>query len=95
MIMYEDYVDKLSIVAAMGKIGDRSVLGDLAGLLREPFLIVRIQAARAIGRIGDPAGIELLASAQQDQNKAVRQAAREAMQNLGQGEFYNFYSRGD
>lgn len=62
------------------------MLGDLAALLRESFLIVRVQAARAIGRIGDPAGVELLMNTLQDENGAVRQSAREALQNQGQGE---------
>lgn len=75
-----------SIVTALGKIGDKCVLGDLAALLRESFLIVRVQAARAIGRIGDPAGVELLMNALQDENEVVRQSAREALQNQGQGE---------
>ena len=51
----------------------------LARLLRDPDVDVRREAARTLGRLGDPAGTQPLLSALQDPNSFVRRWAAEAL----------------
>lgn len=71
-----------SIAIALGHIGDRRAIDELAALLRDSYIIVRAQAAEAIGEIGDPEGIEPLKGALKDQSKSVRQAAANALEKI-------------
>lgn len=68
-----------SIVGALGLTGDSSALDEIFSLLKSSYLIVRIQAARAISMIGDRKGVDPLMAALKDENTAVRKAAAEAL----------------
>lgn len=84
----QDDLDLLPPVAeALGRLGRPSATGALRRLARHPFLAVRAAAAKALAALGTPEArreAEFVAAA--DPSEAVRQHAREALQEVRCGD---------
>jgi aminopeptidase N len=75
-------------LAALAKVEQhrRAAVERLAELLRDPAMRVRVTAARALGTIGDRAGLAALqAATERDLHPSVVRAAREAARNIREG----------
>ena len=72
----------LSILGALGRIGDPSALPHLVPFLKHSSAEAREAAARAVGRLGDPAGVAPLMEMLADADAAPRAAAAEALADL-------------
>ena len=70
--------------AALASIADARVLDQLTHALRSPDWIVRMHAAKALGRIKDPGSVRALVPLLQDQVKAVREEVSSALAAIGE-----------
>lgn len=70
--------------AILASIADERVLDPLLGALRSPDWIVRMHAARAVGRINNPRSIQFFLPLLQDHVKAVREEASTALGSIGE-----------
>lgn len=78
-----DWLVRLSIATALGRIGAPAVLDALVVALKEdPTSLVRIAAATALGEIGDPRARQALINAQMDPDPKVQSAAATALNQL-------------
>ena len=59
-----------------------AALDDLAGLLADADPAVRVQAAEALGQVGDERAVPVLAKARRDEVPAVRRAVQEALAHI-------------
>lgn len=76
---------RLAAVWALGEIGDRNTLPALVRALGDADLSVRSTAAHALGQLGDQRGVQHIAThALRDPERAVRLAAVQALERLGQ-----------
>lgn len=69
-------------VASLGRIGSTRSIKCIIALLRNSYLIVRIQAAKTLGEIGNESALEALEEALGDRSEVVRQEARRAIEKL-------------
>lgn len=69
---------RLSAVAALARLNDRTALKPLVTALRDPSPQVRALAATALGRLGHKAALPALKAAAADADASVRTQAREA-----------------
>lgn len=70
--------------AVLSTIADARVLDQLVQALRSPDWIVRMHAAKALGRIKDPVSVRALAPLLQDKVKAVREEVSSALAAIGE-----------
>jgi HEAT repeat protein len=70
--------------AVLASIADARVLNQLIHALRSPDWIVRMHAAKALGRIKDPGSVHVLAPLLQDKVKAVREEVSSALAAIGE-----------
>jgi hypothetical protein len=73
--------ERLSIVEALGRIGDKSARAFLVSLLREKNPHLRAASARALSEIGDPEAVPALTARLADESESllVREAAADAL----------------
>jgi HEAT repeat protein len=67
---------------ALGRMEDPEAVDALIPLLGDPDWRVRMKAAWALGRIGDPKAAPYVNRLARDESEAVRDMAKEAMQEL-------------
>ena len=67
---------------AYGKLKDAQAVPALTKALRDPEVLVRVNAAAALGEIGDSSAAGALQNARKDREEAVRAKAREALQKI-------------
>jgi HEAT repeat protein len=70
------------VLAALGKLGDPSIVPVLTEVLRNPNDDGRHLAAKALGQIGDPGAAPALLAALEDEKSSVRCAAAESLGSL-------------
>lgn len=71
-----------SAAEALGKIGDASATGALALALESSYLLVRLNAVEALGRLDGEVARRALRLATADPSPSVREAAGRAMQRI-------------
>lgn len=57
---FNDWILQLSVVAALGELGDRRGFEFLANALNHPNELIKIAAVGALGELGDPRAVELV-----------------------------------
>ena len=74
---------RVATAVALGRLGERRALPELAEVLNSEHLLIRLAAIYALGRLGDPAAVPFLADALYDRDRLVVRAARDALLLLG------------
>lgn len=69
-------------IASLGRMGPTRSMEYIITLLRNSYLIVRVQAAKTLGEIGTELALEALEEALGDGSKVVRQEAKRALEKL-------------
>jgi HEAT repeat protein len=82
MLSIRDPEVREAVVVALGSLG-MGATGALVDALQIPSVHVREGAARALGRIADPASLAALAAASRDEEPSVRRAAGRALGAFG------------
>jgi hypothetical protein len=83
MAALDDPATQRAVIPALGAVGDRRAVPELASLLFDEDPVIRVRAAEALGAIRDPQATEALLRATGDEDAAVRDAAQVALDALG------------
>ncbi len=83
MLRYEHEWDREMAAFSLGELRDQQVIPHLLEALAEANSRIRQVAARALGKVGGDLAARALQSALQDRDYSVRNAAREALEQLG------------
>jgi HEAT repeat protein len=68
-----------AVAGALGELEATETVPALRSVLRSSYLVARIAAAKALGRLGTPEALTALEEARQDQSESVRQAVEEQL----------------
>jgi hypothetical protein len=82
MHQHKDRYTRERAISRLATIADPQVVQPLAGFLNDRQTSVSKKAIEALGEIGDSSALEVLTQAAQDKKRAVRNAARNAMQRI-------------
>jgi len=74
---------RAQICCILGHRAKRSAVPALIQLLRDPDLVVKIAALRALGEIGDDSAVGAIESAASTNQPSIREIARKALTMLG------------
>jgi HEAT repeat protein len=78
-----DFKESKATKAPRSDIDDMKSADDLIKVLRDPEPQNRLEAARALGRLEDPKGLEPLIESLGDSHRSVRSAAAAALEMIG------------
>ena len=81
----QDWLLKLSIIAALGTLGVDDAFDLLVGAVNSDNDLVKISAIRALGDLGNDRAIPVLASFKDHPDWQVRYAVAQSLGNLGEG----------
>jgi HEAT repeat protein len=79
----EEWLLKLSIVAALGSMQDQRAMPLFAEALESTVELIRMTAVQAIGDMCDPAGVDLLAKVVAEPDAQIRFRVAEALGKIG------------
>ena len=68
-----------AVAGSLGELEAAEAIPALRSVLRSSYLVARIAAAKALGRLGTPEALAVLEEARQDQSESVRQAVEEQL----------------
>jgi HEAT repeat protein len=74
--------DRLALIEALGKLGTERSVPRLIPELEHPEPVIRLTAARILGRLGDRRALEPLATCAEDFYRVVREACTEAQKRV-------------
>ncbi len=81
----EEWLLKLSIVAALGSMQDQRAMPLFAESLESSVELIRMTTVQAIGDMSDPAGVDLLAKVIAEPDAQIRFRVAEALGKIGGG----------